>query len=58
MMSPIWIAFLLAITAVPPMVRRKERSRTAAWNDTEGEMRADMRDDVKDDRGSAVQEYV
>jgi O-antigen ligase len=70
MMSPIWIAFLLAITAVPPSLRRKERPRTAELGAPEAGLPSDSLDDSPSDfpndypndnsNGSrgAVQEYV
>ncbi len=54
MMSPIWIAFLLAITAVPPSLRRQERPRTQEWAAPEAGLPGESRDGSR----SAVQEYI
>jgi hypothetical protein len=38
MMSPIWIAFLLALTCVPPEPRRRDRPQTAKLRVTQVEV--------------------
>jgi O-antigen ligase len=50
MMSPVWIAFLLGITAVPPSLRRKPRSLTSKRPATQIEVPTEI--------SGAVQEYV
>ena len=54
MMGSIWTAFLLAIIAVPPSLRRKERQRAPEA----GELDARLPGDSAADGLGAVQEYV